>query len=84
MGARKNQKYMCFRIQTVLLHLLWKALQPYENAGLQVRLIPIGFLRNDSTGKAAALLDSKEKSHAASHFGFFQLAEVNIATTRSE
>ena len=41
-------------------HLLWMALKPYERAGLQVRWIETGFLREDSLGKAAAIVDSAD------------------------
>jgi len=45
-------------------HLAWKALQPYESAGLQVRWIPVGFLTHDSLPKAAALLESADPGAA--------------------
>lgn len=66
-GSAKSKIYVFMDPNCIFCHLLWKALQPYENAGLQVRWIPIGFLKNDSAGKAAALLDSKEKSKALSN-----------------
>jgi thiol:disulfide interchange protein DsbG len=44
----------------IFCHLAWKALQPYEAAGLQVHWIPMGFLKPDSAGKAAALLQAKD------------------------
>ncbi|AJW99640.1 thioredoxin-like domain protein [Burkholderia gladioli] len=42
----------------IFCHLLWKALLPYESAGLSVHWVPLGFLKKDSPGKAAALLDA--------------------------
>ncbi|ALK34189.1 thiol:disulfide interchange protein DsbG [Burkholderia plantarii] len=63
-GSAKSKIYVFLDPNCIFCHLLWKALQPYEKAGLQVQWIPIGFLKNDSAGKAAALLDSKEKSQA--------------------
>lgn len=45
-------------------HLAWKALQPYEKAGLQVRWVPVGFLTRDSLPKAAALLESADPGAA--------------------
>lgn len=62
--AAKSKIYVFLDPNCIFCHLLWKALQPYEHAGLQVRWIPIGFLKKDSAGKAAALLDSKEKSQS--------------------
>jgi thiol:disulfide interchange protein DsbG len=44
--------------------LTWKALQPYEAEGLQVRWIQVAFLRPDSAGKAAALLQAKDAEAA--------------------
>lgn len=44
----------------IFCHLEWKALQPYEKVGLQVRWVPVAFLKPDSAGKAAALLESKQ------------------------
>ncbi|PNE59722.1 thiol:disulfide interchange protein DsbG [Paraburkholderia fungorum] len=48
----------------IYCHLLWKALQPYEAAGLQVRWILIGLIKQDSFGKAAAMLEAKDPSAA--------------------
>jgi thiol:disulfide interchange protein DsbG len=42
----------------IYCHFVWKALQPYEAAGLQVHWIPMAFLKPDSAGKAAALLQA--------------------------
>lgn len=40
-------------------HLAWKALQPYKEAGLQIRWVPVAFLAEDSMGKAAGLIGAK-------------------------
>lgn len=45
-------------------HLAWKALQPYEKVGLQVRWIPVAFLGGDSLDKAAYLLEAKNGDEA--------------------
>lgn len=45
-------------------HLAYLALQPYTRVGLQVRWIPVAFLRPDSFGKAAFLLTSQDKDAA--------------------
>jgi thiol:disulfide interchange protein DsbG len=44
----------------IFCHYAWKALQPYEAEGLQVHWIPMGFLKPDSPGKAAALLQAQD------------------------
>jgi len=44
----------------IFCHLEWKALQAYEKVGLQVRWIPVAFLKPTSQGMAAALLESKQ------------------------
>lgn len=61
-GAKddKNMIYVFFDPNCIFCHMLWKALQPYENAGLQVRWIPVAFLKKDSAGKAVALLTAKD------------------------
>lgn len=50
-------------------HLAWKALQPYEKVGLQVRWVPVAFLAADSYDKAGALMTAKnpEEAIAALH-----------------
>jgi thiol:disulfide interchange protein DsbG len=40
--------------------LMWRALQPYEQEGLQVRWVQLAVLAPDSAGKAATLLQSPE------------------------
>lgn len=58
-GARQPSSviYVIMDPNCVYCHMLWIALRPYETAGLQVRWIPVGILRRDSPGKAAALLE---------------------------
>ncbi|KWU19092.1 hypothetical protein AS149_12660 [Burkholderia cenocepacia] len=59
-SAVKSTVYVIMDPNCIFCHLTWKALQPYEAAGLQVRWIPVAFQQASSTGKAAALLDSKD------------------------
>ena len=62
-GAQNNPRAVIYVIMDpncIFCHLLWIALKPYEAAGLQVRWIPVGFLHEDSAGKAAALLNGGE------------------------
>jgi thiol:disulfide interchange protein DsbG len=58
----KSTLYVFMDPNCIYCHLVWKALQPYEAAGLQVHWIPMGFLKPDSAGKAAALLQSKNSA----------------------
>jgi thiol:disulfide interchange protein DsbG len=44
--------------------LAWKAFQPYEKVGLQVRWVPVAFLAPDSLNKAAGLLSALKPSDA--------------------
>jgi thiol:disulfide interchange protein DsbG len=53
----KSQIYVIMDPNCIYCHLLWKALKPYQAAGLQVRWLPVGFLHEDSEAKAAALLN---------------------------
>jgi len=62
-GEKKNPKsviYAFLDVNCVFCHYLYLALKPYEAAGLQVRWIPVGFLREDSAAKAAAVLEGGE------------------------
>jgi thiol:disulfide interchange protein DsbG len=59
----KNPKQIIYAFMDpncIFCHLMWKAVQPYEQEGLQVRWVQVGFLKPDSAGKAAALLESKD------------------------
>jgi thiol:disulfide interchange protein DsbG len=58
----KSTLYVFMDPNCIYCHLVWKALQPYEAAGLQVHWIPMGFLKADSAGKAAALLEAKDSA----------------------
>ncbi|MGA7781705.1 MAG: thioredoxin fold domain-containing protein [Paraburkholderia sp.] len=55
----KSTIYVFMDPNCIFCHYAWKALQPYEAAGLQVHWIPMGFLKPDSPGKAAALLQAQ-------------------------
>ncbi|MBC8742044.1 thioredoxin fold domain-containing protein [Paraburkholderia sp. UCT31] len=51
----------------IFCHPTWKALQPYEAAGLQVRWVPVAFQQASSAGKAAALLESRDPQAMLRH-----------------
>jgi thiol:disulfide interchange protein DsbG len=55
----KSTIYVFMDPNCIFCHYAWKAFQPYEAAGLQVHWIPMGFLKPDSPGKAAALLQAQ-------------------------
>ena len=60
----KSTLYVFFDPNCIYCHLTWKALQPYEKAGLQVRWVPVAFLKPDSAGKAAAILQARNQEAA--------------------
>jgi len=77
-GTLRNPKsviYVLMDPNCSYCHLLWKALRPYEAAGLQVRWVPVGILREDSIGKAAALLQGGDTALAQSQMSFDVRAE---------
>lgn len=63
-SAVKGTIYAFLDPNCIFCHLAWKAFLPYEKAGLQVRWVPVGFLKADSAGKAAALLEAKDPDAA--------------------
>lgn len=60
--ASKSAIYVIVDPNCIFCHLLWIALKPYEAAGLQVRWVPVGFLHEDSSAKAAAILKGGESA----------------------
>jgi thiol:disulfide interchange protein DsbG len=56
----KSTIYVFMDPNCIFCHYAWEAFQPYEAVGLQVQWIPMGFLKPDSSGKAAALLDARD------------------------
>jgi thiol:disulfide interchange protein DsbG len=62
--ASKNVIYVFFDPNCVYCHFAWKALQPYVKAGLQVRWVPVGFLKPTSAPRAAAILEAKAPMQA--------------------
>jgi thiol:disulfide interchange protein DsbG len=65
-GARmpKSVLYVFFDANCYYCKLTWKALQPYEKAGLQVRWIPVAYQQESSAGMAAAILDAPSPAQA--------------------
>ncbi|MGI4902835.1 MAG: thiol:disulfide interchange protein DsbG, partial [Janthinobacterium lividum] len=58
-AAPKSVVYAFMDPNCVYCHLSWKALQPYIKAGLQVRWVPVAFLKPTSVQRAAAILEAK-------------------------
>jgi thiol:disulfide interchange protein DsbG len=66
-GTLKNPKsvlYVFFDANCPFCHFTWKALQPYEKAGLQVRWIAVAVLGETSLPKAVAIMAAKDKTIA--------------------
>ena len=71
----KSTIYVIMDPNCIYCHLLWKALKPYQAAGLQVKWLPVGFLHEDSEDKAAALLKGGSASFEQSQEGFDEKTE---------
>jgi len=66
-GAIKDPKrviYVFVDANCPFCHHLWRAVQPYEAIGLQVRWIPVATLGPTSLPKAIAVLSAKDKTAA--------------------
>ena len=57
----KTVLYVFFDANCPYCHFTWKALQPYENAGLQVKWVPVAVLGESSLPKAVELMSSKDR-----------------------
>ena len=60
-ASQKRVVYVFFDANCWYCHLTWKALQPYVKAGLQVRWVPVAYQKDSSTGKAAAIMQAKDR-----------------------
>jgi thiol:disulfide interchange protein DsbG len=56
--------YVFFDANCWFCHLTWKALQYYERAGLQVRWVPVAYQKDSSVGRAAAIMQAKDRAAA--------------------
>jgi thiol:disulfide interchange protein DsbG len=80
----KTSKHVIYTFEDpncIFCHLTDIELKPYIQAGLQVRLIPVGFLKKSSAGKAAAILQSSNPTKAweADEAGFNESEEEGAA-----
>ena len=60
-ASPKRILYVFFDANCWYCHLTWKALQAYEKAGLQVRWVPVAYQKDSSTGRAAAIMQAKDR-----------------------
>jgi thiol:disulfide interchange protein DsbG len=65
-GARDSRHllYVFFDANCYYCHLTWKALQPDEAVGLQVRWVPVAYQQPSSVGRAAAIMESPDRAAA--------------------
>jgi thiol:disulfide interchange protein DsbG len=56
--------YVFFDANCFYCHLTWKALQPYETVGLQVRWVPVAYQQPSSVGRAAAIMAAPDRVSA--------------------
>ncbi|WP_165614498.1 thiol:disulfide interchange protein DsbG [Paraburkholderia ginsengiterrae] len=77
--------YVFFDPNCIFCNFAWKALRPYIQAGLQVRWIPVGFLKPTSSQRAVAILEAKEPTRALeiNETGFVASAEEGGITSLS-
>lgn len=62
-GPRNPQRvlYVFFDANCLYCHLTWKALRPYETAGLQVHWVPVAYQQASSAGRAAAIMRAPDR-----------------------
>src|SRR5512146_2577959 len=63
-GAKnpKSVLYVFFDANCYYCNLTWKALQPYEKVGLQVRWVPVAYQQDSSWGRAAAIMQAADRA----------------------
>jgi thiol:disulfide interchange protein DsbG len=60
-SSRNHVLYVFVDANCWYCHLAWKPLQPYENAGLQVRWVPVAYQKDSSVTRAAAIMLAKDR-----------------------
>jgi thiol:disulfide interchange protein DsbG len=65
-GAKNAKRviFVFFDANCFYCHLTWKALQPYEKAGLQVRWVPVAYQQDSSWGRGAAIMQARDRAAA--------------------
>lgn len=59
-GEVKSIAYVFKDANCTFCHFAWKALQPYQASGMEIRWIPVAFLAESSMDKAGVLLDARD------------------------
>ena len=57
----KQTVYVFFDPNCLYCNLTWKALQPYERQGLQVRWVPVAYQKETSATRVAAIFGAKDR-----------------------
>ena len=60
----KQTVYVFFDPNCWYCNLTWKALQPYERQGLQVRWVPVAYQKESSATRVAAIFGAKDRLEA--------------------
>jgi thiol:disulfide interchange protein DsbG len=62
-GAKEPRRvlYVFWDANCWYCHLTWRALQPYEKAGLQVRWVPVAYQKDNSGALAAAVMGARDR-----------------------
>lgn len=60
----KSIVYVFFDPNCLYCNLTWKALQPYEKVGLQVRWVPVAYQKPSSVGRVAAIMEAANRAAA--------------------
>jgi thiol:disulfide interchange protein DsbG len=65
-GAREPKRvlYVFWDANCYYCNLTWRALQPYEKAGLQVRWVPVAYQKDNSAALAAAVMGARDRAAA--------------------
>jgi len=65
-GANRPERvlYVFWDANCYYCNLTWKALQPYEKAGLQVRWVPVAYQKDNSAALAAAVMGARDRAAA--------------------
>ncbi|HEX9570808.1 MAG TPA: disulfide isomerase, partial [Burkholderiales bacterium] len=63
-------------------HFVWKALQAYERAGLQVRWVPVAYQKENSAARAHAVMQASDRAAALREL--MQAREHEVARRKNE
>jgi len=63
-NSPKRMLYAFFDPNCTPCHFVWKALQAYERAGLQVRWVPVAYQKENSAARAHAVMQASDRAAA--------------------